>query len=104
MKSRPSRMTCGAMLLALALLPAPRAAAQSKERGQKSPDLRLVRSDRIWDAAPHNAFTDLFRWKDHWYCSFREGSAHSSYDGAARLLKSADGQTWKSVARFADEG
>jgi len=72
---------------------APRAAAQSKERGApKSADLRLVRSGMIWDAAPHNAFTDLYRWKDRWYCSFREGTAHASYDGAARLLGSADGR------------
>lgn len=105
MKAHPFRLPCGVALLALALVPAPRAAAQSEERGApKSADLRLVRSGMIWDAAPHNAFTDLYRWKDRWYCSFREGTAHASYDGAARVLGSEDGKTWKSVARFADEG
>ena len=32
--------------------------------------------EKIWDAGKHNAFTDLIRWRDRWYCSFREGDAH----------------------------
>ena len=28
---------------------------------------------KIWDRAPHSAFTDLIRFKDRWFCSFREG-------------------------------
>src|SRR4051812_40882164 len=72
MKAHPSRLPCGVALLALALLPSARAVAQSKDRGVPKPsDLRLVGSEMIWDAAPHNAFTDLYRWKDRWYCSFR---------------------------------
>ena len=51
----------------------------------------LVESRLIWDKAQHNAFTDLLRFKDHWYCVFREGSAHVSPDGALRILRSADG-------------
>jgi hypothetical protein len=58
----------------------------------------------IWDAAPHNAFTDLTRWRDHWYCSFREATAHSSYDGAARVLVSEDGRKWESAIRIAEQG
>lgn len=58
----------------------------------------------IWDRAPHNAFTDLLRFGEHWYCSFREGSAHSSVDGTARILRSPDGQQWESVAHFALPG
>ena len=58
----------------------------------------------IWDEAPHNAFTDLIRWKERWYCAFREGSAHSSYDGATRILSSEDGKSLQSVARFDEQG
>ncbi|MBM4000649.1 MAG: exo-alpha-sialidase [Planctomycetes bacterium] len=55
---------------------------------------------RIWDAAPHNAFTDLVRFQDRWYCVFREGRAHVSPDGALRVIRSADGETWESAARI----
>ncbi|MBA4016490.1 MAG: hypothetical protein C0483_04825 [Pirellula sp.] len=58
----------------------------------------------IWDASPHNAFTDLIRWKNHWYCSFREGSEHASYDGTVRILSSADGENWVSFAQFVEKG
>lgn len=72
-------------------------------RGHDHP-VRVVGSQMIWDAAPHNAFTDLTRWKGQWYCSFREGEAHSSYDGTARILRSADGDSWQTAAHFVDEG
>ena len=60
--------------------------------------LELVDSYRIWDKAPHNAFTDLVRFKDRWYCVFREGKAHVSPDGALRVIRSADGRQWESAA------
>ena len=58
----------------------------------------LVQSRRIWDKAPHNAFTDLIRFKDRWYCVFREGEDHGSQDGALRVITSADGVKWESAA------
>lgn len=60
------------------------------------PELLSVR--KIWDAAPHNAFTDLLRHDGQWYCVFREGKAHVSPDGALRVLVSADGEKWDSAA------
>lgn len=63
-----------------------------------SPTLTLVSSQRIWNEAPHNAFTDLVRFKDRWYCVFREGKAHVSPDGALRVLTSVDGEKWESAA------
>jgi hypothetical protein len=38
--------------------------------------VELVEVKKIWDQAPHNAFTDLVRWKDQFYCAFREGRGH----------------------------
>jgi len=35
---------------------------------------------KIWDKAPHNAFTDLIRYKSHFYCTFREGESHVPHD------------------------
>jgi hypothetical protein len=52
----------------------------------------------IWDSAAHNGFTDLTRFKDRWFCTFREGSAHVSSDGAVRVLVSDDTKHWKSAA------
>ncbi|MCS7252702.1 MAG: sialidase family protein [Armatimonadota bacterium] len=58
----------------------------------------LLSVRRIWDAAPHNAFTDLVLFRGRWYCAFREGQAHVSDDGKLRLLASDDGEGWHSVA------
>jgi len=60
--------------------------------------LTLLESRKIWDAAAHNAFTDLLRHNDRWYCVFREGKAHVSPDGALRVLTSKDGERWESLA------
>ncbi|MDG2131643.1 MAG: exo-alpha-sialidase [Fuerstiella sp.] len=59
---------------------------------------RLLEVRRIWDQAPHNAFTDLMRHDGLWYCVFREGSKHVSPDGSLRLITSEDGVTWDSLA------
>ena len=58
----------------------------------------LIESRKIWDAAPHNAFTDLVRWKDRFWCDFREGRGHVSTDGRIRVLTSDDGDKWASAA------
>jgi hypothetical protein len=63
---------------------------------QAQPELLDAR--KIWDQAPHNAFTDLIRFKDRWLCVFREGKGHVSPDGTLRVLGSADGLTWASEA------
>lgn len=60
--------------------------------------LELVEARRIWNQAPHNAFTDLIRFKDRWFCVFREGKGHVSPDGALRVITSTDGNKWESAA------
>lgn len=55
---------------------------------------------RIWDAGKHNAFTDLVRHNDRWYCVFREGDGHVSANGTVRVLASDDGKDWESVAQL----
>ncbi len=61
-------------------------------------EAKLESVQKIWDAAPHNAFTDLARYGDRWFCAFREGKAHVSPDGALRVLTSTDGEKWESAA------
>ena len=58
----------------------------------------LVDVRKIWDAAPHNAFTDLIRLGDRWLCTFREAAGHMSSDGKVRVIASARGEDWSSLA------
>lgn len=64
----------------------------------------IVSVKKIWDRAAHNAFTDLIRWHDKWYCTFRESDAHVGGDGKIRILESSNGDDWKSAALIAEEG
>ena len=61
---------------------------------------QLLSVQKIWDAAPHNAFTDLIRYQDQWLCAFREGKGHVSDDGAIRILGSRDTTNWQSWAHI----
>ena len=64
----------------------------------------IVEVKKIWDQGKHNAFTDLIRWNDRWWCTFRESDAHVGGDGAIRILTSADGNKWESAARLTEKG
>lgn len=66
--------------------------------------MKLIEVRKIWDRAPHNAFTDLIRFGDYWYCAFREGQGHISDDGSLRLIRSTDGENWASAALMGWEG
>ncbi len=70
----------------------------SSKAAQRSEGAELVEVRKIWDRAPHNAFTDLVRFKDQWYCVFREALAHVSPDGVLRIITSSDGSAWTSAA------
>ncbi|GAA4314156.1 hypothetical protein [Compostibacter hankyongensis] len=62
-------------------------------------DTPMPEAIRIWDRAPHNAFTDLLRFRNAFYCVFREASAHVyGTDGKIQVLRSADGKSWHSIA------
>src|SRR5690242_4521181 len=65
---------------------------------------QLVEVTKIWDQAPHNAFTDLLRWRGKWFCTFREGDGHVGGDGKLRVLESADGKAWQSIALLEEDG
>lgn len=78
------------LLLSIGLLTAP-------VRAQTAP-LHLLEIRRIWDQGRHNAFTDLLRRQNRWWCVFREASGHVTMDGAVRVLSSPDGVRWNSTA------
>jgi len=65
---------------------------------------QLVSVTKIWDAAPHNAFTDLTRFGDKWFCTFREADGHVRGNGRIRVITSPDGAQWASAALLSEEG
>ena len=77
------------------------AEAASAETG---PTLRLESVDMIWDRGPHQAFTDLIRYRDHWVCAFREADKHDGgIDGSKLIiLTSTDGKTWSLTHEIQD--
>ncbi|HEV7282980.1 MAG TPA: exo-alpha-sialidase [Pirellulaceae bacterium] len=85
---------------ALAVLGAAIPGSLSADEPKASPAAKLVEARKIWDQAPHNAFTDLVRFQGKWFCTFREGAGHVSLDGALRVIESEDGETWTSAARI----
>jgi hypothetical protein len=66
--------------------------------------VEIVDVKKIWDKAPHNAFTDLTYWNDTFYCAFREGRGHVSTDGKIRILESKDANQWDSAALIGLKG
>ena len=66
------------------------------------PQLESV--EKIWGHAPHNAFTDLIRFRERWWCVFREGEGHDRPGGIVRVLTSETGVVWESAARVVEGG
>jgi len=66
----------------------------SQMSAEEMPDgvLKIVSVNKIWDKGPHNAFTDLVRFEDKWYCAFREAEGHVRGGGTLRVLVSGDGE------------
>lgn len=65
---------------------------------ETKPVIRLVSVKKIWDQGEHNAFTDLIRFNNRWFCIFREGKGHADGEGKLRVLTSHDGEAWESAA------
>jgi hypothetical protein len=70
----------------------------------RSSPFSIISVTRIWDAAPHNAFTDLIRFRGRWYCTFREGKAHVRGTGKVRVIVSDDTVRWESAYLAAERG
>jgi len=62
------------------------------------PTAELIEVTKIWDRAPHSAFSDLICWRDRFVCAFRDGRGHVSADGKIRVLTSADADAWQAAA------
>lgn len=67
-------------------------------------DYQIVSIKKIWDQGNHNAFTDIIRFNNRWYCTFREADDHVGGDGRIRILVSKDGEKWESAAALTETG
>jgi hypothetical protein len=67
-------------------------------------NLQLASVKKIWNQAQHSAFTDLIRFENQWFCTFRESEAHIGGNGKIRVLASRDGEQWDSAALLSEEG
>ncbi len=64
-----------------------------------------VEVQKIWDQAAYNSFVDLVRFKNQWFCTFREGESHVyGENGTIRVSRSRDGVTWQSSVLLAEDG
>jgi hypothetical protein len=66
--------------------------------------VELLSVHKIWNHAPHNAFTDLLHTRGAWWCTFREAEGHGHGPASIRILRSVDGAEWNSVAELVEPG
>ncbi len=70
----------------------------------QTPAAEIVSVQKIWDKGQHNAFTDLIRFQNLFFCCFRESTAHVGGDGVIRIFISSSGDTWVDYATVAEKG
>lgn len=59
---------------------------------------------KIWDQAPHCAYTDITRFQNLFYCCFREAPAADRGEGVIRILLSSTGKTWVDQGTLSEAG
>ena len=69
MKTVPSRSTVFASLLLCTIT--------ISSHGDEP---KIISVKEIWDEGKHNAFTDLIRFHDRWWCTFREAEEQGNND------------------------
>ena len=81
-----------------------RAASGNPSTSASDPSIKLLGVEKIWDKAPHNAFTDLIRFNDQWVCAFREAPEHKGgvKDSSMRVIVSKDAKNWEPAASLSD--
>ena len=67
-----------------------------------------IKVRKIWDQAPHSAFTDILYVNGHFYCTFREAGSHVAWqgddNGKIRVIRSENGENWESVTLLEEPG
>lgn len=66
--------------------------------------IKVLQNSPVFSTGAHCAFTDLTFFKNRFFLSFRQGSAHMSPDGVFCLMESPDGVTWSQPRAFPELG
>ncbi len=66
------------------------------------PKVKIISVNRIFDNGEHNAFTDMIRFKEYIYLTFRScPDGHMVYPTSSIIvMRSKDGKKWEDVNRF----
>ena len=64
----------------------------------------VVSVQKIWDKGGHNAFTDLVRFRNLFFCCFRETAEAVGGDGAIRIMISSSGDNWVNYTTISEPG
>lgn len=74
----------------------------ARAAGQQLPEVRVTNVRRVFHNGEHNAFTDLVRFKDMFYLTFRScPDGHMVHPTASVIvLRSRDARDWQQVHRF----
>ena len=66
---------------------------------------QLLSLERIYADGRHNAFTDLLKWREHYYLCFRASENHGiEPPGEIVVLRSADLRVWEECGRLSTAG
>lgn len=66
---------------------------------------QLLSVQRIVGDGYHNAFTDLIRWRSHYYLAFRQAESHGfPPNGVVIVMRSGDLATWETCGRISTGG
>ncbi len=65
--------------------------------------------NKIWANSEYNSFTSLVKYRNKFYCAFREGKGHvfdadGKAEGKIRIITSSNGKKWKSICLLGAEG
>jgi hypothetical protein len=65
----------------------------------------LLSLETVYADGYHNAFTDLLKWRDHYYLTFRMSENHGfPPNGDILVLRSSDLRSWEPSGRISSEG
>ncbi len=70
----------------------------------QAPQAELISIQKIYDKGGHQAFTDLIRFKNLFFCCFREAQDHVGSDGSIRIMISSTGSNWVDYATISEKG
>ena len=78
------------------------AVALSSMAEGSAPQIRIENVRRAFHNGEHNAFTDLIRWRDKFWLTFRSSrDGHMNFtSGSVIVLVSDDAKSWRQVQRF----